>query len=48
MYRFPDIPVMFGTDVEGGQRIDTACHADENAGKHRDKDAGRADGTQRQ
>ena len=40
MYRFPDIPVIFGTDIEGGQRIDAACHADEDACKHRDQDAG--------
>ena len=26
MYRFLDIPVIFGTDIEGGQRIDAACH----------------------
>ena len=46
MYRFPDIPVIFGTDIEGSQCIDAACHADENTGKHRDQNAGRADGTQ--
>ena len=40
MYRFPDIPVIFGTDIEGGQRIDAACHADEDASKHRDQAAG--------